>query len=107
MKSGMETITTDKAKMTMLVGGTVATFCGYFLAKRSVMTTFNYIEAHLAKPSLVKETSRLTPLETFKHPIKTLKTIPWRFSKSEDALKDVILPPEIEARTRCVVDWKG
>lgn len=47
-----------------------------------------YAEARLGKPSLVRETSRITPLETLKHPIKTASML---FRKTNDPLKGVIL----------------
>lgn len=40
------------------------------------------------KPSLVRETSRVTPFESMKHPIKTAKMI---MRSKEDPLKGVVL----------------
>ena len=51
-----------------------------------------YIEARLGKPSLVRETSRLTPLEVLRHPFKTTRRI---FSKPLDALTGVVLKVSI------------
>jgi ATPase family AAA domain-containing protein 3A/B len=61
---------------------------GWYTAKRSTGVTAKYIEARLGKPSLVRETSRVTPLELLKHPIKLGKKL---FSKAEDPLKGVVL----------------
>jgi len=43
---------------------------GVYTAKRGTGVLARYVEARLGKPSLVRETSRMTPIETFKHPIK-------------------------------------
>ena len=47
-----------------------------------------YVSARLGKPSLVRDTSRITPLETMKHPIKTAKLL---FRRPGDPLKGVVL----------------
>lgn len=43
---------------------------GIYAAKHSTGVAARYIEARLGKPSLVRETSRLTVGEAIKHPIK-------------------------------------
>lgn len=45
---------------------------GYYGAKHGIGLTAKAIEARLGKPSLVRETSRFTVSEAFKHPIKVL-----------------------------------
>lgn len=50
---------------------------GIYAAKHSTGVAARYIEARLGKPSLVRETSRLTAGEVIKHPIKEL----WRDQK--------------------------
>ena len=47
-----------------------------------------FVEARLGKPSLVRETSRLGPLEILRHPIKTTKRL---INKPLDALRGVVL----------------
>lgn len=61
---------------------------GWYTAKRSTGVVAKYVEARLGKPSLVRETSRVTPLELVKHPIKLGKKL---FAKAEDPLKGVVL----------------
>lgn len=46
------------------------------------------MEARLGKPSLIRDTSRFTLLDTVKHPIQTIKRIR---SKAEDSLQGVVL----------------
>jgi len=53
----------------------------------------------MGKPSLVRETSRFSPLEFLKHPISTTKRV---FSKPEEALEGVVLHPKLEERLRDV-----
>lgn len=43
---------------------------GVYSAKNATAVAGRYIEARLGKPSLVRETSRITVLEALKHPIK-------------------------------------
>lgn len=61
---------------------------GWYTAKQGTSVVARYVEARLGKPSLVRDTSRVTPLETIKHPIKTIQTL---FRKADDPLKGVIL----------------
>lgn len=61
---------------------------GVYSAKMGTGIAARFVEARLGKPSLVRETSRITLFEIFKHPIKTCKRI---FSKPTDALQGVVL----------------
>jgi ATPase family AAA domain-containing protein 3A/B len=45
----------------------------------------------------VRDTSRFTLLEAFKHPIKTIKKVR---STAEDSLQGVVLEPKLEERLR-------
>lgn len=51
----------------------------------------------LGKPSLVRETSRFSFLEMFRHPIEALKNLR---KSNTDPLQGVILAPRLEARLR-------
>lgn len=48
---------------------------GIYGAKYSIGVAARYTEARLGKPSLVRETSRITVLETLKHPIQVYTKI--------------------------------
>lgn len=61
---------------------------GWYMAKRGTLVAARYVEAKLGKPSLVRETSRLTPLELIKHPVRSRTKL---FKKEEDPLKGIIL----------------
>jgi ATPase family AAA domain-containing protein 3A/B len=70
---------------------------GVYTAKNTTFLAARRIEAVLGKPSLVRETSRFSPLEFLQHPIKILKRI---FKKNEEALSGVVLHPKLEERLR-------
>ena len=53
-----------------------------------------FIESRICKPSLVQETSRLNINDMLDHPLKTAKR--FLFRPQSDALKDVVLKPELE-----------
>lgn len=57
----------------------------------------NEIFIRAGKPSLVRETSRFSVLETIKHPVLTAKKFK---SPSGDSLSGVILAPSLEERLR-------
>lgn len=72
----------------MQVGGLTVLAVGLYGAKRGTAVVARQIEARWGKPSLIRDTSRITFSEPFKHPIKTFKTI---FRGSDDPLKGIIL----------------
>ncbi|VDN50642.1 unnamed protein product [Dracunculus medinensis] len=79
------------------VGGLTAVALGWYMAKRGTLVAARYVEAKLGKPSLVRETSRLTPLELIKHPVRSRTKL---FKKEEDPLKGIILSPGLESQLR-------
>ncbi|PAV63701.1 hypothetical protein WR25_07809 [Diploscapter pachys] len=95
--SGLQDFISDPKKITAAVGGLTALAVGWFAAKHSTGVVARYTEARLGKPSLIRETSRVTPLETLKHPIKTAQMV---FRKKHDPLKGVVLSPALERRLR-------
>ncbi|VDP10052.1 unnamed protein product [Soboliphyme baturini] len=78
-------------------GGFTLIALGAYSAKRGTGVLARYVEARLGKPSLVRETSRITALETVKHPIQTVMQL---VNRRKDALSGVILHPKLEARLR-------
>jgi ATPase family AAA domain-containing protein 3A/B len=95
--AGLQEFITDRKKIITTVGGLTALAVGFYVAKRGTGVGAKYIEARLGKPSLVRETSRLSPIETFKRPIKVARQI---FRAKEDPLKGVVLDPALESRLR-------
>ncbi|XP_010114148.1 PREDICTED: ATPase family AAA domain-containing protein 3A isoform X2 [Chlamydotis macqueenii] len=95
---GFRAFVTDWDKVTATVAGLTLLAVGIYSAKNATAVAGRYIEARLGKPSLVRETSRITILEALKHPIKVVgKRLT---SKAQDALEGVVLSPQLEARVR-------
>ena len=61
---------------------------GLYGAKRGTAVIARQVEARWGKPSLIRDTSRVTVSEIFKHPVKTFQTL---FRRSDDPLKGIIL----------------
>lgn len=95
--SGANALLTDWDKVLAAAGGLSLLALGIYSAKGATTVTAKYIEARLGKPSLVRETSRFSFLDTIKHPIEAIKN--WR-TKQSDALSGVVLAPELEERLR-------
>ncbi|ULU03891.1 hypothetical protein L3Y34_016987 [Caenorhabditis briggsae] len=95
--SGLNQFLSDKTKIAAAVGGLTALAVGWYTAKRGTGITARYIESRLGKPSLVRETSRITPLEIAKHPIKTIQMLT---RQKKDPLEGVVLSPALERRLR-------
>ena len=61
---------------------------GVYTAKRGTAVTARYVEARLGKPTLIRDTSRLTPLEVLRHPIKTVRQLT---ASAVDPMQGVVL----------------
>ncbi|XP_010086438.1 PREDICTED: ATPase family AAA domain-containing protein 3A [Pterocles gutturalis] len=94
---GFRAFVTDWDKVTATVAGLTLLAVGIYSAKNATAVAGRYIEARLGKPSLVRETSRISVLEALKHPVKVGKRLT---SKAQDALEGVVLSPQLEARVR-------
>lgn len=95
--SGANALLTDWDKVLAAAGGLSLLALGIYSAKGATTVTAKYVEARLGKPSLVRETSRFSFLDTIKHPIQAIQN--WR-TKQADALSGVVLAPELEERLR-------
>ncbi|XP_022090065.1 ATPase family AAA domain-containing protein 3-like [Acanthaster planci] len=94
---GLKSFISDWDKVSATAAGLTLIALGVYSAKMGTGVAARYIEARLGKPSLVRETSRLTPLEVLRHPITTTKRL---INKPLDALKGVVLKPSLEERLR-------
>ncbi|XP_007905107.1 ATPase family AAA domain containing 3 [Callorhinchus milii] len=94
---GFRAFVSDWDKVTATVAGLTLLAVGVYSAKNATGVAGRYIEARLGKPSLVRDTSRLTIVEALKHPIKVGKRF---MSKPQDALEGVVLSPKLEERVR-------
>lgn len=95
--TGFQTLIEDPNKIVTAVGGLTLLALGIYTAKNGTAVTGRFIESRLSKPSLVRDTSRLSVLDTVKHPIDTIKRLR---SKAEDSLQGVFLQPKLEERLR-------
>ncbi|KAK0135840.1 ATPase family AAA domain-containing protein 3-A [Merluccius polli] len=94
---GFRAFVSDWDKVTATVAGLTLLAVGVYSARNATAVAGRYIEARLGKPSLVRETSRITVGEAIKHPVKTAKRLK---SKPQDALQGVVLSPSLEERVR-------
>lgn len=95
--AGTQALLQDWDKILAAAGGLSLLALGVYSAKAVTSVSARYIEARLGKPSLVRETSRFSVLETIKHPVLTAKKFK---SPSGDSLSGVILAPSLEERLR-------
>lgn len=96
---GFRAFVSDWDKLTATVAGLTLLAAGVYSARSATAVAGRYVEARLGKPSLVRETSRITVVEAIKHPIKTTKRLR---SRPQDALEGVVLSASLEARVRDV-----
>uniref|UniRef100_G3QP35 AAA+ ATPase domain-containing protein n=1 Tax=Gorilla gorilla gorilla TaxID=9595 RepID=G3QP35_GORGO len=80
------------------VAGLTLLAVGVYSAKNATLVAGRFIEARLGKPSLVRETSRITVLEALRHPIQVVSRR--LLSRPQDALEGVVVSPSLEARMR-------
>lgn len=95
--TGLNLLLTDWDKILATAGGLSLIALGIYTAKGATSISTKYIEARLGKPSLVRETSRFSLIESIKHPIHAVKSMK---AKSGDVLSGVVLAPEMEERLR-------
>ncbi|XP_034551218.1 ATPase family AAA domain-containing protein 3-like [Notolabrus celidotus] len=94
---GFRGFVSDWDKLTATVAGLTLLAAGVYSARNATAVAGRYLEARLGKPSLVRETSRITVVEAMKHPIKTTRRLR---SKPQDALEGVVLSAPLEERVR-------
>ncbi|XP_066915630.1 ATPase family AAA domain-containing protein 3-like [Clytia hemisphaerica] len=93
--TGITNFLSDWDKISSTVAGLSLLAVGVYAAKMGTGVTARFVEARLGKPSLVRDTSRLTLFTTLRHPIKAAKRL---LVKPEDALKGIILEPKLNLR---------
>ena len=67
--TGFHAFIDDPNKIVATAGGLTLLALGVYTARTSTGLLGKFLEARLGKPSLVRDTSRLTLLDTVKHPI--------------------------------------
>jgi ATPase family AAA domain-containing protein 3A/B len=95
--AGFQTFIDDPNKIVITAGGLTLLALGVYTARTATGLGGKFLEARLGKPSLVRDTSRFTLLDTIKHPVKTIQRMR---SNAEDSLQGVVLEPKLEERLR-------
>eukprot|EP00112_Aurelia_sp_Birch-Aquarium-sp1_P013314 Seg282.9 transcript_id=Seg282.9/GoldUCD/mRNA.D3Y31 product="ATPase family AAA domain-containing protein 3-A" protein_id=Seg282.9/GoldUCD/D3Y31 len=93
--AGASAFLSDWDKISTTVAGLTLLALGVYTAKTGTGVASRFVEARLGKPSLVRDTSRMTVFTAMRHPVKAVKKM---FVKPEDALKGIILKPTLEER---------
>lgn len=92
--AGIKAFLGDNKQMTAAAATATALALGIYTAKVTTGVIGRYIEARLGKPSLVRETSRKSPM---KQPLQWLSS-KFQVKQSEDALKGVVLEKGLQER---------
>ncbi|XP_049843316.1 ATPase family AAA domain-containing protein 3 [Schistocerca gregaria] len=96
--SGVHALLEDWDKVLAAAGGLSLLALGVYSAKGATGVAARYVESRLGKPSLVRETSRFSLLDTIRHPVESVKKK--MVLRKEDALTGVVLEPKLEERLR-------
>lgn len=99
---GAQTFFRDQDMMRNAVGSVSALVLAFYMAKVSTGVAGRFIEARLGKPSLVRETTRLTFSQLVKSPIQSAKHIIGGKGDAKGALTNIVLEPSLTERLKRV-----
>mmetsp|Transcript_47148 Transcript_47148/g.57060 ORF Transcript_47148/g.57060 Transcript_47148/m.57060 type:complete len:584 (+) Transcript_47148:286-2037(+) len=88
----------DKLRNTALMVTGIA--FGVYTARMGTGIVGRFIEARLGKPSLVRETSRVTVSQLVKHPVTSTKRLTGLGMESQDALSGIVLEDNLDTQLR-------
>lgn len=101
--AGLSTFVSDRNKVGNAVAGLSAAAVGIYFARAAASVAGGYIAARLGKPSLVRDTSRITLLSTLREPLRTAQ-MTWRrlrtTADAQRALDGVVLAAATKSRLR-------
>lgn len=101
--AGLSSFFSDEKKMAGFVATVGAAALGIYAARTATTVTGNYVAARLGKPSLVRETSRLSLADVTRHPLRSLRQLSSRSASGPDAALDgVVLEATTESRLRAI-----
>mmetsp|Transcript_34662 Transcript_34662/g.55435 ORF Transcript_34662/g.55435 Transcript_34662/m.55435 type:complete len:592 (+) Transcript_34662:136-1911(+) len=92
---GFNDFLNDKQKMGTTIGGLSLLAIGIYGARVSTGVLGRFIESRLGKPPLVRETSRHSPLDAIRHPIKSYKNM---VASRQSALQGIVVEPTLKER---------
>ncbi|KAL5491670.1 hypothetical protein EMCRGX_G017002 [Ephydatia muelleri] len=90
---GINSFITDWDKISAAAAGITLVAIGVYTARMGTGVAGRFIEARLGKPSLIRETSRLSATQTIWHPFASLKRL---LTKSSDPLAGIVLEPRLD-----------
>lgn len=82
--AGISSFVSDRTKVTNAVAGLSAAAVGIYFARASASVAGGYIAARLGKPSLVRDTSRITFFSALREPLGSARSV-WRRLRTVDA----------------------
>lgn len=97
---GLSSYLDDKDKLrntALMVTGIAA---GVYTAKTGIGISGRFVEARLGKPSLVRETSRMTFSQLAKSPLSSMKRILGVGTKADDAMTGIVLEKGLDSQLR-------
>jgi len=97
---GLSSYLDDKEKLTNTAILLTAAAAGIYTTKTGAGVAGRFIEARLGKPSLVRETSRVTVSSLVKHPISTSKRVLGVGTTPQDAMKGIVLEEGLDSQLR-------
>lgn len=97
---GLASYLEDKDKLRNTAFTVTAIAVGIYSAKTGIGIGGRFVEARLGKPSLVRDTSRLTVSQFSRHPITSMKRILGIGNNEQDALKGIVLEPGLDTQLR-------
>ena len=89
---------TEKLRNTALTVTGIAV--GIFAARTSIGITGRFVEARLGKPSLIRETSRLSTTQFVRQPLESTKRLLGVGIHEQDALKGIVLEEGLDSQLR-------
>ena len=88
----------DKLRNTALTITGIA--IGIYTARTSIGIAGRFVEARLGKPSLVRETSRMSATQLVQHPVSSIQRLLGVGIKEHDALKGIVLEENLDDQLR-------
>lgn len=97
---GLASYIDDKEKLRNTAFTITGIAIGIYGAKTGIGITGRFVEARLGKPSLVRETSRLTTSQFARHPLTSMKRLFGIGIQEQDALKGIVLEKGLDTQLR-------
>lgn len=97
---GLSTYLDDREKLRNTALTVTGVALGIYTAKMGTGIAGRFIEARLGKPSLVRETSRVSVGDLFRQPLTSMQRLTGLGYKAEDALSGIVLESNLESQLR-------